>query len=703
MLSHFLPFQFPPPPSGCCCSIDQQEIFLLTDLGPGPTGCRLELGSGFPLRVHVLRCGTRRKRIRLRRRTERVRKPKRKRPVEKEKRRRRRRGFPRRPRSSSYRTQRWTAPGRLGPEARSHSSTMQQGSEESSLESERSVKRSGESRRMSEESRMRSPGPVGSWESELTFIQHSLKFVVKLKDEFVCPICRGVVLNPQQNSCGHIYCFHCLQELLESSSPSSPVCPVDGAVITPAEVFQDNCCKREISSLEVFCSNSPACAAVVTLHHLQDHLRSCPYEQLPCTNPGCITVLERRYLHGHLTDTCPHRMEPCPHCRQPQRLSLVQDHVQSSCPDVEVDCPHRCSQKVPRHKLTEHRDSCPEVLTDCSYKRFGCSVQDKRGKVKLHEDAAVSHHMLLVLKSNSHLEQQVEVLQEEALLRQQEVQADSLLLAGLQKQVRPLLDQSSSHERIVSTAQRTLNRQEEVLSTVQLDIQQVSRELGSSLKEVEQLRKSLDVVIQQVSAAEALREHLGTLEENLKRQSGLLDLHTAQLNHNKHHLQELETTSYDGRLIWKIQDFKRRKEDEAKGQAPCLTSVPFHTGRCGYKMAIKAYLNGDGDGRGTHLSLYVVLLPGDFDALLPWPFRQAVSLSVLDQSGAGYHQSLNFRPDPSSKSFQQPAADSVSNVAVGFSRFIPLNKLETPQNAAYIKDDTLFVKVKVDMVGLDQL
>uniref|UniRef100_A0A7N8YK70 MATH domain-containing protein n=1 Tax=Mastacembelus armatus TaxID=205130 RepID=A0A7N8YK70_9TELE len=145
------------------------------------------------------------------------------------------------------------------------------------------------------------------------------------------------------------------------------------------------------------------------------------------------------------------------------------------------------------------------------------------------------------------------------------------------------------------------------------------------------------------------------------------------------------------------------KFTEVKGQPPCLSSVPFHTGRCGYKMAIKAYLNGDGEGRGTHLSLYVVLMPGDFDPLLPWPFKQTVSLSVLDQSGAGNHRSLSFKPDPTSKSFQQPSTESVSNIAVGFSCFLPLNKLETPHNAVYVRDDTLFVKAKVDTAGLDQL
>lgn len=36
------------------------------------------------------------------------------------------------------------------------------------------------------------------------------------------------------------------------------------------------------------------------------------------------------------------------------------------------------------------------------------------------------------------------------------------------------------------------------------------------------------------------------------------------------------------------------------------------------------YLNGDGTGKGTHLSLFFVVMKGDYDALLPWPFRHKV-------------------------------------------------------------------------------
>lgn len=63
-----------------------------------------------------------------------------------------------------------------------------------------------------------------------------------------------------------------------------------------------------------------------------------------------------------------------------------------------------------------------------------------------------------MIRSDCCLLGQVEVLQEEALQRKQEVQTDSLLLAGLQKEIRPLLQQNGSHELIVSTAQVTSHK-----------------------------------------------------------------------------------------------------------------------------------------------------------------------------------------------------------------------------------------------------
>lgn len=52
----------------------------------------------------------------------------------------------------------------------------------------------------------------------------------------------------------------------------------------------------------------------------------------------------------------------------------------------------------------------------------------------------------------------------------------------------------------------------------------------------------------------------------------------------------------------------------------------FYTSKYGYKMCLRVYLNGDGTGRGTHLSLFFVVMKGPNDALLRWPFNQKVGL-----------------------------------------------------------------------------
>lgn len=67
----------------------------------------------------------------------------------------------------------------------------------------------------------------------------------------------------------------------------------------------------------------------------------------------------------------------------------------------------------------------------------------------------------------------------------------------------------------------------------------------------------------------------------------------------------------------------------------------------------RCYLNGDGMGKGTHFSLFFVVMRGLYDALLRWPFRQRVTMTLLNQTGSR-HVSDTFRPDVRSSSFQRP-------------------------------------------------
>ena len=54
-------------------------------------------------------------------------------------------------------------------------------------------------------------------------------------------------------------------------------------------------------------------------------------------------------------------------------------------------------------------------------------------------------------------------------------------------------------------------------------------------------------------------------------------------------------------------------------------------------MCIRAYLNGDGSGYKTHLSLFFVLMKGEYDALLRWPFDYEVSMILVSKELGSYY------------------------------------------------------------------
>lgn len=179
-----------------------------------------------------------------------------------------------------------------------------------------------------------------------------------------------------------------------------------------------------------------------------------------------------------------------------------------------------------------------------------------------------------------------------------------------------------------------------------------------------------------------------------ERQLGIIDLRLAELDLR---FQVMETASYNGVLMWKIRDYSRRKQDAKSGRTISLYSQPFYTGRFGYKMCARVYLNGDGVGKGTHLSLFFVVQRGEYDALLPWPFKQKVSLMLLDQDNGTRHLVDSFRPDITSSSFKRPTSEM--NVASGCPLFVSHSVLETP---TFLQEDTIYIKVVVDIEGLRQ-
>ena len=119
----------------------------------------------------------------------------------------------------------------------------------------------------------------------------------------------------------------------------------------------------------------------------------------------------------------------------------------------------------------------------------------------------------------------------------------------------------------------------------------------------------------------------------------------------------------------------------------CRCAIP------GYKLFGRVYLNGDGSGKTTHVSVFIVIARGTFDALLRWPFNQRVTVTLRDQVSDTRHVVETFRPDRSSAAFQRPTSEF--NSATGFPKFVSLTSIDSPQNV-YVRDDTMFIGVAVD-------
>jgi TNF receptor-associated factor 2 len=117
-------------------------------------------------------------------------------------------------------------------------------------------------------------------------------------------------------------------------------------------------------------------------------------------------------------------------------------------------------------------------------------------------------------------------------------------------------------------------------------------------------------------------------------------------------------------------------------------------------MCSRLFLNGINDARGTHVSIYFILMRGEYDALLRWPFAFKVSFILLDQSTSNDNQchiSTFFWSNIRSNCFQRPRLEM--NEAYGIENFISLKEFRQNQHR-YVQNDTMFIKIKVDFTCL---
>ena len=148
-------------------------------------------------------------------------------------------------------------------------------------------------------------------------------------------------------------------------------------------------------------------------------------------------------------------------------------------------------------------------------------------------------------------------------------------------------------------------------------------------------------------------------------------------------------------FTWRIDGFSKVLRKAKSGEQSTLQSSPFN--RYGYKCKIGIYPNGFDSGENTHLTVYLVIIKGEYDATLTWPFDKNFTFTLIDQQENEHDREnivMSYTSGPKLSNFARPVKEE--NDGYGFHTFVSHTKL---QKRRYIVDDTIFVQVHFTSVG----
>ena len=205
-------------------------------------------------------------------------------------------------------------------------------------------------------------------------------FVVEPSEDFLCPICAKVLVEPHVTECcGQHFCEQCLTKWFKEQG--SVICPhcrsINFAHIRYLPM------KRKINDLRIYCSNKrDGCTSIITVSHLESHLSECSYATVKCPL-NCGLSLLRKDVIDHRTNDCQNRISTCIYCKKMGKHYVITDsqHVMS-CPDIPVGCPKNCpdGRSVKRRDLNTHKLICPLMPVCCS----DCHAKMQRQHFPVH-------------------------------------------------------------------------------------------------------------------------------------------------------------------------------------------------------------------------------------------------------------------------------------------------------------------------------
>ena len=432
-----------------------------------------------------------------------------------------------------------------------------------------------------------------------------------------------------------------------------------------------------------------------------------PPKQLQSECPICLQILREPYIVDccgySFCAACIERVgrdgKPCPHCNQPGYTTLVNKGLKRALNEFHVYCPHRlsdCEWEGELGKLDEHFNSDPlpeRQLEGCPFAVIEC-VHCKEG---IRRDKIAGHQLKRCPQRPYTCEYCAEYKSTfEDVAHSHWPECKCFLLPcpneckpsglGLQRQC---LNQHVKEECPLTVVQCELHHAGCEVMLPRKDMADHMKE--DSIAHISLLVQELTHTKQELT--QKVTSQGQELEAKLKetQQQAIDRLQTQQ----QRDLQELRVEIEMQRDIPPV-TFKMAGFDELKRKDTNWYSRPFYTGVGGYKMCLEVHANGNGAGKGTHVSVFTCLMRGEFDSHLKWPFRGTVTIQLVNQlEDKEHHTDTIPYTDTTPDRYDARVTVQSHSGGWGLPEFLPHSELGliVANNRQYLKDDCLIFRI----------
>ena len=437
------------------------------------------------------------------------------------------------------------------------------------------------------------------------------------------------------NPCLSRFCRDCFTSI--ATSIKCPQCTFEKEDFTlhAGKFFPDPAMKRELNNQKAQCQTW-ACPWKGKFKEYVKHVLVCEYKKIKCE---CGVEIFKLDFNEHQKKHCSLRQIPCNYCEEQITARDIGQHL-NICRRYPVSCPNGCGQNNRRENVEEHIDpntgTCPNK--PCP---FGCTERGSGHDVRdVHNHAVILLDMVTALQTTVHknegsnaevealqqklgeLEKKIEEIQKrlhpnnlnenresgrptpqmqderEARAGQREIsgsfRSEAVAVAACTVTQNP----TQLYPRITPTPGQ-INNKHSASNSLSVEVMTEKQILLEGLAAV--LNREVEKLITDQANAERQntlnKDVIGQLKDRITSLERSMTLKDITLTEQDLRIRELETTSFNGTLIWPIADFKRKRQEAINGRTPSIYSTPFYTSRAGYKICLRLYLNGMAWGR----------------------------------------------------------------------------------------------------------